>query len=1621
MKQYYFSKLAILAAILLGLNVNSFALCIPGTISGNNPVCQGSSITLTESVPSGTWSSANTSVATVDPSLGNVYGVASGTAIISYEVPGGGCYATATVTVNATPNVNSVANQSVCNGFGTVPVNFSGSVAGTNYSWTNSNGTIGIGVSGSGNIGSFTTSNSGATSVSGIFTVTPSTASCTGAAQTFTVTVKPTPGMTSPSNVAVCNGSASSAVTFSGTVTGEIYSWSNSNTSIGLGGFGVNTVPSFTGINSGSTPLSGIVSVTPIAGGCDGAVQTFTVTVNPTPGMFTPSSQAQCNAAPSAAVSFSSAYSGASYTWTNNNTSVGLGASGSGNIAPFITLNSGSTASTATVTVTPWVSSCEGTPQQFAITVYPTPTVNTVANQYVCNGANSTQINFSGAVSNTEYLWSNSNTATGLAASGIDSISSFVATNTGTRLISGTVSVTPIANGCTGSPISFTVAAKATPNVNVPLSQAVCNGTTTAAVTFSGAERGTSYSWVSSGSSVGLANSGTGTVAAFVASTTDTVNDTATITVTPEAHGCIGSSETATIVVYPMPTVNVPSNQTICNGAVSAPVNFSGALSSATYSWTNSNTGTGLTAAGTGNIASFTATNSGATPTVSTIFVTPTANGCNGATQSFTDTVNPSPVMETVSPGGSYCSGGTGVDINLSNSESTANYQLFLGSATADTAVTGTGGSLDFGYFTAAGAYTVQATYIATGCSSNQNGSAVITINPLPTPYIFSSGGGYCIGGSGVDISLDSSDAGTTYQLNNGLPYGSAITSAGGVVDFGIVAAANTYSVIATNGFSCSVTLPGSATVVINPLPTVYSVTGGGAYCSGSAGAVVDLSSSETGVSYQLYHHSAPVGGAVAGTGSLIGFSPVTDIFGGYTVVATNVTTGCTNNMSGSAHVNAIAIPSVYSIIGGGSYCSGGAGVPVGLTGSNGAIVYRLYNGIALVDTMVGTGSSVNFGLQTLPGSYSVVAVNNSTGCTNNMTGSAAVTVNPLPAVFTTLGGGSYCADGSGVDISLNASTSDVVYQLYDWSTPIGSPLTGVGGALDFGLQTDTGTYYIVGYNTTTTCMSTMSGDPVVSINPLPVVYTVIGGGSYCSGTGGVPVTLDGSDAGITYRLYDGSVLLDSMAGDGSGLAYGLQTFAGSYSVVAVNTATNCTNNMFGAATINIISLPASHSVTGGGSYCAGGVGVAVGLDGSTTGDIYQLYLAGAPVATAVGGTGTAVSFGLDTAAGSYTVIATDTTTHCVAAMNDTAHVVVNPLLTPSVSINLSTADTICAGTSVTFSAASVVGGTAPAYQWTVNGFNVGPNSNSYTYIPGDGDMIGITVLSSYACVTNDTATASVGINVWPNAMPAITIAPDMNTLCMGSTVNFTLTDTFQGPTPSYVWEVNSVASGFGTSFSYVPSNGDIVYCALSSDYLCRTSTIVPSNNVLLTVDTPVAPIVSINAYPGTSISKGQSDTLVAVVVNGGSDPLYQWYNGTTAIPGATSATHISTYATGSDSISCRVTRNDACMLSSFNGLILMVNDLGVATVSNNSSISLYPNPNSGTFTVKGNTGIVADEDVSVDVTDMVGQSVYKGLIHSNNGAINELITMGSIASGNYILTLHSDHVNTVMHFVIEK
>src|SRR2546426_12192134 len=99
---------------------------------------------------------------------------------------------------------------------------------------------------------------------------------------------------------------------------------------------------------------------------------------------------------------------------------------------------------------------------------------------------------------------------------------------------------------------------------------------------------------------------------------------------------------------------------------------------------------------------------------------------------------------------------------------------------------------------------------------------------------------------------------------------------------------------------------------------------------------------------------------------------------------------------------------------------------------------------------------------------------------------------------------------------------------------------------------------------------------------------------------------------------------------------------------------------MSGSAVIAVEANPTAFNVTGGGTYCEGGVGLAVGLSGSQTGVNYQLKRGGSNVGSPVAGTGSALSFGNQTAAGTYTVVATNNTaTACSSNMSGNAVIVV--------------------------------------------------------------------------------------------------------------------------------------------------------------------------------------------------------------------------------------------------------------------------------------------------------------------------------------------------------------------------
>ncbi len=141
-------------------------------------------------------------------------------------------------------------------------------------------------------------------------------------------------------------------------------------------------------------------------------------------------------------------------------------------------------------------------------------------------------------------------------------------------------------------------------------------------------------------------------------------------------------------------------------------------------------------------------------------------------------------------------------------------------------------------------------------------------------------------------------------------------------------------------------------------------------------------------------------------------------------------------------------------------------------------------------------------------------------------------------------------------------------------------------------------------------------------------------------------------------------------------------------------------------------------------------------------------------------------------AVGIYTVyyqIPADVDGLC-SGVNATTTVTISPLLTPSVNITVAPGNSICVGTTVSFTATPTNGGSSPSYQWKRNGSNVGTNSPNYSNSSlSNGDQISCTLTSNASCVSSSTAnsnviTMSVGSAATANAGAA------MSPICIGGT-----------------------------------------------------------------------------------------------------------------------------------------------------------------------------------------------------------------------------------------------------------
>jgi gliding motility-associated-like protein len=220
-----------------------------------------------------------------------------------------------------------------------------------------------------------------------------------------------------------------------------------------------------------------------------------------------------------------------------------------------------------------------------------------------------------------------------------------------------------------------------------------------------------------------------------------------------------------------------------------------------------------------------------------------------------------------------------------------------------------------------------------------------------------------------------------------------------------------------------------------------------------------------------------------------------------------------------------------------------------------------------------------------------------------------------------------------------------------------------------------------------------------------------------------------------------------------------------------------------------------------------------------------------------------------------------------------------------SVSIAANPSGSICPGTSVLFTATPANGGTTPAYQWRLNGSNVGTGAPTYTNSSlATGDQVNVILTSSLRCTTGNPATSNT-ITASLLTTTAITSQPVSLTQCPGTNATFTVTA--NGSSLTYQWYFNGSSISGATGASYTvnnisPANAGSYYVRVIG--ACGT---VQSNTVTLALYTATA----ITTQP-VSLTQCAGTNATFSVTATGSNLTYQWYFNGSSISGATGASY---------------------------------------------------------------------------------------------------------------------------------
>ena len=1058
----------------------------------------------------------------------------------------------------------------------------------------------------------------------------------------------------------------------------------------------------------------------------------------------------------------------------------------------------------------------------------------------------------------------------------------------------------------------------------------------------------------------GAWSSGAAGVASVSASGVVTGNSAGTATISYTVGGC---SATYVVTVTSLPTA-ILGNRVICSGT-------SGTLSDAVAGgvWSSSNPAVASIVAATGVVT-------GLGTVTATATISYTIGGSCFTTAIVT--VNPSPAGISGTP--AVCAGLTTTLTDASAGGTWSSSNPGIGSIGAASGIVSG---------IVAGTTTISYTN-----SFNCSSTVLFTVNP--SPVAITGAPALCVGQ--VTTMSDATTGGTWQSSNTAV---ATIVSATGftqavgqgttTITYTLPAGCTSTMVLTVNPLPAPIT--GNATVCGGVSDTLYDTTPGGVWSSSNTG--VAIIGSGTGIAVGIVGGTATISYVLPATGCGISMvltvntSPIAisgnhSLCVGLSTLLTDVTLGGTWSSSN---------PAVATIV-------SGSGLATGVSNGTSTITYLLSTGCTAITEVTvnpvpgtingstngcigftttltdatpgGTWSSSAPGIASIGSSTGVanaLSAGNttmtyalvSTGCYSTM----LFTVNPPPAVII---GSSYICAGSS-SIYNDASPGGT------WSSS-NSAIVSIGSSSGVAVGNTTGTADITYTLASTTCYRTLA--ITVTTPPTPVS----GSGTVCNS---YTTTLsDGTPGGIwSTTAGSGSVSVGSTSGIVTGLSTG--TAIVSYTTFACP-------QVFRVITINPLPAP----ITGPGSVCAGST---VTLSDITPGGTWSAT--GATVSSTGVVTGLTVSV---PASVTYTL-----PTGCYQQV---------PVSVSPVPDTIRGTDTVCPGSFV------ILTDLTPGGVWSSSDGTVAEAIAMTGQVNG---LTAGTVTLSYTLVSGCAATMSFRVLTPLPAWLKVSTSPLDSALCHNTPVTLSTTDSNAGA-PTFVWKLfGTIYMGTGPTLTYNPQHGDFITVTMTTHSVCASPAVI-AKDVVLNVWPEVGPIVDISCTQADTISYiGEVYTFYSVVTYGGPAPLYQWYINNVVVAGANAPVFTTHIYNDNDTIYCKVTGNSPCDTGSFIGYsnTKVVHGLGFLSVGKvagaANDLTLFPNPNNGAFVLNGTVGNSTDNEVTLEVVDMLGRTVYTGTATPQNGKLHAEIKLNAEASGNYLLRIHTESVNETFHFVVGK